>query len=105
MLPLQVESPEELVGRVYSFPQSPDDEPPDWPSGIGWPFFCLYLMEHDLAHPMRVSFTERRGRQYRIEIAGRYPSGGVVHDLRVAAWLDWQAPDAQPSATADSAGM
>ena len=96
MLPLRVASPDELVGRAYSFPQSPDDEPADWPSGIGWPFFCLYLMEHDLAHPMQVAFTERRGSQYRVEIAGGYPSSGLVHDLRVAAWLDWHAPDAAP---------
>jgi hypothetical protein len=93
MLPLRVASLDELVGRAYSFPQSPDEEPTDWPSGIGWPFFCLYLTEHELVHPMRVAFTERRGGQFRVEIAGRYPSGGVVHDLRVEAWLEWQAAD------------
>ena len=96
MLPLRVTSPEELIGRAYSFPQSPDDDPPDWPRGIGWPFFCLYLMEHYWAHPMRVAFTERRGRKYRVEIAGGYPDGGVVYDLRVAAWLDWVGPDVEP---------
>lgn len=101
MLPLRVTSPDELIGRAYSFPQSPDDEPADWPRGIGWPFFCLYLMEHDLAHPMRVAFTERRGGQYRVEIAGGYPSGGLVHDLRVEAWLDWQAQDAEQTAAGD----
>lgn len=93
MLPLRAASPDELVGRAYDFPQSPDDDPQDWPSGIGWPFFCLYLTEHSLAHPMRVAFTEKRGRQYRVEIAGRYPDGGVIYDLRVEAWLDWKATD------------
>src|SRR4051812_17491818 len=33
MLPLPVDSPEELVGRTYSFPQSPNDEPADWDRG------------------------------------------------------------------------
>jgi hypothetical protein len=94
MLPLRVASPDDLVGRAYWFPQSPDDDPPDWPSGIGWPFFCLYLMEHSWAYPMRVAFTEKSGQQYRVEIAGGYPDGGVIYDLRVETWLDRVAPDA-----------
>jgi hypothetical protein len=89
MLPLRVASPTELVGRTYSFPQSPDDESPDWPHGIGWPFFCLYLMEHVWAHPIQVTFTKRKGRKYRVEIIGGYFNCGVAYDLRVAAWLDW----------------
>src|SRR5688572_1503031 len=46
MLPLCAASPDELVGREYAFPQSPNDATPDWPGNIGWPFFCLYLHEH-----------------------------------------------------------
>jgi len=44
MLPLPAESPEELVGRSYSFPQTPDDEPAPWDRGAGWLFFCLYML-------------------------------------------------------------
>lgn len=101
MLPLRVASPEELVGRSYSFPQTPDDDPPNWPQGIGWPFFSLYLMEHAWAHPMRVTFIERRGQQYRVEIVGGYLDSGVVYDLRVTAWLNWLDEEAEPHAGAD----
>ncbi len=96
MLPLRVSSPDELVGREYTFPQSPDDDPPDWPRGIGWPFFTLYLFEHYWAHPIRVAFTGKQGIQYRVEIAGSYPDGGMVYDMRVQAWLDWQGEAAEP---------
>jgi hypothetical protein len=77
---LRVESPDELIGRQYTFPQTPDDDPPDWP----------HLFEHDWAYPMRVAFTAKRDWQYRVEIAGGYPVGGEIYDLRVEAWLDWQ---------------
>lgn len=93
MLPLRATVPEELVGRSYVFPQSPDDDPPDWPGGLGWPFFCLYLAEHELAHPMRLTFTQRQGRRYRVEIVGRCSDGTAEYDLRVEAWLDWIGPD------------
>jgi hypothetical protein len=89
MLPLPVASPDELVGNEFSFSQSPKDVPADWPQGIGWPFFMLYLFEHEWAYPMRMAFTAKRGSQYRVEINGGYPVGDLVHDLRVQAWLDW----------------
>jgi hypothetical protein len=101
MLPLRVGSPHELVGRVYSFLQTPDDEAPDWPTGLGWPFFVLNLWEDCLAYPMRVAFTQQRGRQYRVEINGRYFDSGVSYDLRVQAWLDWCASAAEYNATAE----
>jgi hypothetical protein len=89
MLPLPADSPDELVGRTYSFPQTPDDEPADWDRGVGWLFFCLYLFEHDLAYPVTVSFTERWGKRYRVKIAGFYPCGEARYNLRAEAWLDW----------------
>jgi hypothetical protein len=90
MLPLRVESPDELIGREFRFPQSPDDDPLDWPSGIGWPFFVLYLFEHCWAHPIRLTFTDKRDCQYRVVLAGKYLDSRVCYDLRVEAWLDWQ---------------
>jgi hypothetical protein len=90
MLPLRVRSREELIGRTYSFPQTPDDDPPDWPTGHGWLFFVLSVWEGCVAYPMGVAFTEKRNEQYRVEIAGRYFNSGVSYDLRVQAWLDWQ---------------
>jgi hypothetical protein len=89
MLPLPADSPDELVGRTYSFTQSPDDEPADWDRGVGWLFFCLYLLEHDLIYPTTVTFIERREQRYRVKIAGSYPVGKEHYDLRVEAWLDW----------------
>jgi hypothetical protein len=89
LLPLRAESPDELIGRRYSFPQSPEDDPADWEPDQ-WPFFCLYLWEHDYVHPAALGFTGRRGRQYRVEIEGKYPVDGMCHDLRVQAWLDWE---------------
>jgi hypothetical protein len=88
LLPLRVSSPEELIGRRYSFPQSPDGDPADWEPGQ-WPFFCLYLWEHDYVHPTTLAFTAQRYRQYRVEIDGKYPVDGKCFDLRVQAWLDW----------------
>jgi len=88
MLPLPVDSPAELVGRTFSFPQSPDNEPADWDRGVGWLFFCLYTWEHDLVFPTTVTFTERREQQYRVKIAGYYPANGTHYELRVEAWLD-----------------
>lgn len=89
MLPLPADSPDELIGHTYSFPQSPDDEPADWDRGVGWPFFCLYLFEHDLVCPTTVTFTERREQQVRVKIVGSYPFGEGHYDLRVEAWLNW----------------
>jgi hypothetical protein len=89
MLPLPADSPDELVGRTFSFPQSPDDEPADWDRGVGWLFFCLYLFEHDLVHPTTVAFTERHERRYRVKIAGSYPVALRHYDLRAEAWLNW----------------
>jgi hypothetical protein len=89
LLPLRVGSPGELVGRRYSFPQSPDDSTADWEPNQ-WPFFCLYLTEHEYAHPMTLAFTAMRGRQYRVEIEGKLPVNNVRYDLRVHAWLDWK---------------
>lgn len=89
MLPLPADSPDELVGRTFSFPQSPDDEPADWDRGVGWLFFCLYLFEHDLVYPTTVTFAERRDQRYRVQIVGSYRVGERHYDLRVEAWLDW----------------
>jgi hypothetical protein len=89
MLPLPADSPDELVGRTFSFPQSPDDEPADWDRGVGWLFFCVYLFEHDLVYPTTVAFTERQEQRYRVKIAGSYPVGQGHYDLRAEAWLDW----------------
>ncbi len=89
MLPLPADSPDELVGRTFSFPQSPDDEPADWDRGLGWLFFCVYLFEHDFVYPTTVTFTERQERRYRVKITGSYPVGAGHYDLRVEAWLDW----------------
>lgn len=101
MLPLRVMSPDDLVGREFTFPQSPDDDSPDWPQDIGWPFFCLYLYEHDLVHPMKLTFAAKQGNQFRVEIAGRYSDGKVTHELHVAAWLDWIVPDVKSDNAAD----
>jgi hypothetical protein len=89
MLPLRVESLDKLVGRRYSFPQSPEDDPADWEPDQ-WPFFCIYLWEHDYVHPVALAFTAKRDHQYRVEIEGKYPANGTCYDLRVHAWLDWE---------------
>jgi hypothetical protein len=90
MLPLRVQSPDELLGRAYVFPPTPEGDDPDRPAGHGWPYFFLYVWEGVPTAQLRVAFTAKRGRQYRVEIAGGYPEGGVTYDLRVQAWLDWQ---------------
>jgi hypothetical protein len=90
MLPLRVKSVDDLVGQVFTFPQTPDDELPDWPEGIGWPFFVLYLFEHDLVYPMQLAFIQKKKGQFRVEITGKYPQGDLSYDLRIQAWLDWQ---------------
>src|SRR5262249_52549534 len=89
MLPLQANSPDDLVGQAFSFTQSPDDEPAEWDRGVGWLFFCLYLFEHDLVYPTTVSFNERRDQRYRVHVTGSYRVDQMVYDLRVEAWLDW----------------
>jgi hypothetical protein len=89
MLPLSADSPDELVGRTFSFPQSPNDEPADWDRGVGWLFFCVYVFENDLVYPSTLTFTERRGQRYRVKFSGSYPVGEGHYDLRVEAWLDW----------------
>ena len=89
LLPLRVEAPDELLGRRYSFPQSPEDNPADWEPNQ-WPFFCLYTCEHDYAYPMTLTFTAKRDRQYRVEIEGKYPVCRASYDLRIQAWLDWR---------------
>jgi hypothetical protein len=88
-LPLPADSPDELVGRTYSFPQSPDDTPADWDRGVGWLFFVLYLFQHDLVFPTTVSFTESREQRYRVKIASFRPIGETQYELTVEAWLDW----------------
>jgi hypothetical protein len=89
LLPLRVKTLAELIGRRYSFPQSPEDDPADWEPDQ-WPFFCLYLWEHDYVHPAALAFIAKRGRQYRVEIEGKYPIDGAYFDPRVQAWLDWK---------------
>lgn len=44
LLPLRVESPDELVGRRYVFPQSPEDKEPDW-GAPHWPLVTAGAME------------------------------------------------------------
>jgi hypothetical protein len=90
LLPLRVDSPDDLIGRRYTFPQSPEDDPPDWEEAEQWPFFCLYTSEHDYVHPVSLTFTARREGQYRVEIEGRLPIDDTCYDLRVRAWLDWE---------------
>lgn len=89
MLPLPADSPEELVGRTFSFPQSPGDEPAAWDRAAGWLFFCLYLFEHDTAYPMEVTFVERQGIRYRVKIVGFFPCNNTNYQLQVETWLDW----------------
>ncbi|MFO0959547.1 MAG: hypothetical protein U0800_19285 [Isosphaeraceae bacterium] len=89
MLPIPADSPDELVGRTFSFPQAPNDVPADWDRCEGWLFFCLYLWEHDLVYPTTVAFTERDGRRYRVKIDSSYPVGPGHDNLRAEAWLNW----------------
>ncbi|MBY0458574.1 MAG: hypothetical protein K2V38_14640 [Gemmataceae bacterium] len=94
-LPLRVQSPEELVGREYLFPPTPEPDPSEWQDANPvWPYFFLYVWEGCPTEQLRVAFTGQRGRQSRVEIAGGYSNSGVSYTLRVQAWLDWQAPEA-----------
>ena len=93
-LPLRVKTAEELIGRTYDFPWSPDDDPPPGYSD-GWPFFCLYTWEHDLAYPMRIAFLTKQGGRYRVQIDGKYTMGEECYDLKAQAWLDWE-PGSDP---------
>jgi hypothetical protein len=95
-LPLRVESPDELIGREYLFPPTPEPDPPDWDSARGWPFFFLYVWEGCPTEQLRVAFTAKRDRQYRVEIEGRYINSGVSYALWVQAWLQWQGSEAAP---------
>jgi hypothetical protein len=89
MLPLPADLTEELVGRSFSFPQSPDDKPADWDRGVGWLFFCLYSFEHDLIYPTSITFTQRQEQKNRVKIVSSYPANQTRYDLRIEAWLDW----------------
>ena len=71
-LPLRVQSPDELIGREYLFPPTPKDDAADCVPNFGWPYFFLYVWEGCATEQMRVAFTDKRDRQYRVEIAGRY---------------------------------
>lgn len=88
MLPLRVSHPDELIGREYSFPQTPDDNPADWPEGLGWPFFVLYAWEHDLVYPSRIAFLERQQGRYRVRIESSHVCGPT--SIRVEAWLTFE---------------
>jgi hypothetical protein len=87
-LPLRVQSPDELVGRVYRFPPM-DDDPADWSDDPCWPYFFLYFWEGDATEQLQVTFTAMRDRQYRVKIIGSYTSGDRTYELRAEAWLDW----------------
>src|SRR5262249_31486158 len=89
MLPLPVDSPDELVGQTYSFPQSPDDEPADWERAVAWLFCRLYMFGRGRACPRTVTFTERQEQRYRVKIGGCYAIDERQYELRVEAWLDW----------------
>jgi hypothetical protein len=90
MLPLGVQAPDELIGREYLFPPTREGAPSDCPAGLGWPYFFLYVWEGVPTAQLRVAFTAKRDRLYRVEIEGRYPDGAVAYELRVQAWLEWQ---------------
>jgi hypothetical protein len=90
MLPLRVQSPDELVGRSYSFPESPFDDPATWDCGQ-WPFFCLYIMEHDYLFPVTIHFKEKQDGRYRLHILGKYPCDGKEYDIEVETWLIWES--------------
>jgi len=105
-LPLRVQSPDELVGREYLFPPTPEPDPSEWQAADPcWPYFFLYIWEGCPTEQLRVAFTAKRGRQYRVEITGGYSNSGVSYSLRVQAWLDWQGAKAEPGAAADRGRM
>lgn len=87
-LPLRVQSPDELIGCDYRFPPA-EDNPAEWSDDPCWPYFFLYAGEGYPTEPLRVAFTGKRDRQYRVEISGRYQSSERTYELRVQAWLDW----------------
>jgi hypothetical protein len=104
-LPLRVRSPDELVGREYLFPPTPEPDPSEWrDANPVWPYFFLYIWEGCPTEQLRVAFTGKRGRQYRVEIAGEYANSGVSYALRVQAWLDWQGAEAEPGAAPGPGG-
>ncbi|MCI0458932.1 MAG: hypothetical protein L0Z62_18395 [Gemmataceae bacterium] len=88
-LPLRVQSPDELIGRDYLFPPTPEDDPTEWSNDPCWPYFFLYVWEGYPTEQLRVAFTGKQDRQYRVEITGTYDSGEVIYELRAQAWLDW----------------
>jgi hypothetical protein len=90
-LPLRVQSPDELIGREYLFPPTPAPNLPDWDTSLGWPFFFLYVWEACPTSQMRVAFTGKRDRQYRVDIEGGYFNSGVSYALRVQAWQGSEA--------------
>lgn len=90
-LPLGVRTPDELIGREYLFPPTPEPDPSDWQAADPcWPFFFLSIWESCPTDPLRVAFTAKQDSQYRVEIKGAYSDSGVKYLLRVHAWLDWQ---------------
>ncbi len=89
MLPIPTEDPAATIGKAYTFPQRPDDDPAPWDRGIGWLFFCLYLWEHELVYPAKVTFLKNRGKKYRVKIEATYPRGKMNHRLAVETWLTW----------------
>jgi hypothetical protein len=78
-----------LIGRDYLFPPTPEEDPAEWSNDPCWPYFFLYVWEGYPTEQLRVAFTGKRDRQYRVEITGGYDSGEVIYELRVQAWLDW----------------
>ncbi|OWK38086.1 hypothetical protein [Fimbriiglobus ruber] len=89
-LPLRVRSPDELIGREYLFPPTPE---PDLLDGVtAWPFFFLYVWEGCATSQMQVTFTGKQDGRYRVEISGEYFNSGVSYALRVQVWLEWQQP-------------
>jgi hypothetical protein len=102
-LPLRVESPDELIGQEYLFPPAPLPDPPDWDTRLGWPFFFLHFWAACATEQLRVSFTNKRDGEYRVEIEGEYRNSGVSYTLRVQAWLEWEETEEDPNAPPYSA--
>lgn len=102
LLPLRVQSPDELIGREYLFPPTNEPDPAEWrDTAPCWPYFFLYIWEACPTEQLRVAFKAKRGRQYRVEIEGGYIASGVSYSLRVQAWLDWQDAEAEPGTAAE----
>jgi hypothetical protein len=104
-LPLRVRSPDELIGREYLFPPTPEPDPSEYGPSLGWPYFFLYIWEGCPTEPLRVAFTGKRDGLYRVQIEGRYVNSDVSYALQVQAWLEWQGSEAEPSAAADRGRM